>query len=103
MFFIFSRVHGVHGVRDVACLLQQVLQTLIPNYLRRVCNELQMRSEFVAAVLQTGCRRIICNTIALSATFLLCCRNVTVYMNFVADKLQKIPGGVLQVMAVCCR
>ena len=93
----------MHGVRDVACLLQQVLQTLIPNYLRRVCNELQMRSEFVAAVLQTGCRRIICNTIALSATFLLCCRNVTVYMNFVADKLQKIPGGVLQIMAACCR
>jgi hypothetical protein len=96
-------VHGVYGVLDVACLLQKVLQTLIPNFLQRVCNELQMRSEFVAAVLQTGCRRIICITIALSATFLLCCRNVTVYMNFVADKLQKIPGGVLQIMAACCR
>ena len=103
MFFTLSRVHGVHGVRDVACLLQHMLQALIPNYLQRFCDVLQLGNERVAAMLQTGCRRIICNTFALSATFLMCCRNVTVYMNFVADKLQIIPSDVLHIMVACCR
>jgi hypothetical protein len=106
MFFTLSRVHGVHGVCDVACLLQQMLQELFPQYLQQVCNVLQLRK----SMLQLCCREVAEGLSATSLHFLQHFQDVAGMFqgtDFLvagnAKMLQIIRGGLLQIIEVCCR